>query len=125
MIIFALMGTTPESLYPKLSGVGSLAVLILMFGASIAVLVYFQRNRETHSESILKSLVAPALAACGLGGVSYLAIVNYSDLIGGTGAITVVLLVVTFAIPILGFVYARVLHKKRPETYLRIGRQKL
>ncbi|MBY3792980.1 APC family permease [Rhodococcus fascians] len=125
MIIFAVLGTSPESLYAKASGVGSFAILVLMFGASIAVLVYFWRNRATTAESPLKSIVAPALAAIGLGGVSYLAIVNYSDLIGDTGAITFMFLAITFALPVAGFVLAQILKTRRPDTYLRIGRQKL
>lgn len=125
MVVFALTGTSADSLYAKASGVGSFAILVLMFAASVAVLVYFIRNRATNKESPLKSVVAPAIAAVGLGGVSYLAVTNYSDLIGDTGAISTALLLITFALPVAGFALARVLRAKKPETYLRIGRQQL
>lgn len=126
VVLFAALGTSPDSLYAKASGSGTFAVLVLMFAASVAVVAYFWRNREAaKSESWWRTLVAPALAAAGLGGIVYLAVVNYSDLLGDTGLITTLFLVVTFALPVVGYLYARALRSKKPDVYRRIGRQQL
>lgn len=126
VVFFAALGTSPDSLYAKASGSGTFAVLVLMFATSIAVVVYFWRNREAaRVESWWRTLAAPALAAVGLGGIVYLAVINYSDLLGDSGLITTLFLVVTFALPIGGYLYARVLRAKTPDVYQRIGRQRL
>lgn len=123
IVLFAVLGTSPDSLYAKASGSGSLAILILMFAASIAVVVYFQR-RPTPGRR-WSTVVAPVLAAVGLGAVAYLALANYSDLLGDTGIVTLVFLTITFAVPVAGFCYARALRTRRPDVYQRIGRQQL
>lgn len=126
VVFFAALGTSPDSLYAKASGSGTFAVLVLMFATSIAVVVYFWRNREAaRVESWWRTLAAPALAVVGLGGIVYLAVINYSDLLGDSGLITTLFLVVTFALPVVGYLYARVLLSKRPDVYQRIGRQRL
>jgi amino acid transporter len=126
VVLFAALGTSPDSLYAKASGSGTFAVLVLMFAASIAVVVYFWRNREAaRVESCWRTIAAPALAAIGLGGVVYLAVINYSDLLGDSGLITTLFLVITFALPVAGYLYARALRGKNPDVYQRIGRQLL
>ncbi|MEU1953516.1 APC family permease [Nocardia rhamnosiphila] len=124
IILFTALGIGPEKLYPIASGTGTFAVLILMFGASIAVLVYLFRTR-TPADSMWRTTVTPAIAVAGLGGVAYLATTNFSELIGDSGAITTLFLVFTFALPVAGVLLALVLRAKRPEVYQRIGRQQL
>lgn len=123
VVLFACLGISPETLYAKASGSGTFAILVLMFAASVAVVAYFWRNRGTGSA--WTTLIAPGLAAVGLGGVTYLAIANYSDLLGDTGLITTLFLGFTFVLPVGGSIVARVLRAKSPEVYQRIGRQKL
>ncbi|KQS65710.1 APC family permease [Modestobacter sp. Leaf380] len=122
--IFALAGTSPDLLYAKASGVGTFAVLLLLVATSIAVFVYFRRNGREDA-SVWSTVIAPLLAAVGLAVIAYLAIVNYSDLIGDTGALTTTFLVFTFALFIGGVVLARVLRTRRPDVYQRIGRESL
>lgn len=123
-VFFALMGTAPEALYGKVVGIGTLAILVLMFAASIAVVAYFWATRDS-VESVWKCFVAPVIAAIGIGFITYLAIANYSELLADTGAITVIFLAVTFAIPVAGAAYAVVLRKQKPDVYQKIGRQQL
>ena len=123
-VAFAMLGTSPESLYAKAVGIGALAVVILMFAASIAVVAYFWVRRD-EAESVWKCFVAPVVAAAGIGFIAYLAISNYSELLGDTGAITAFFLVITFAVPVAGAIYAVVLRKQKPDVYQRIGRQQL
>ncbi|MEV8569611.1 APC family permease [Streptomyces sp. NPDC051322] len=125
IMLFAIAGTPPDSLYPKASGIGTFAVLLLLFITSIAVFAYFRSNRSGTSVSPWKTMVAPLLSAAGLGLVTYLAVVNYSDLIGAGGVLGVVFLILTFVLFLAGILVAHVLRVKRPEVYQRIGRQEL
>jgi amino acid transporter len=123
-VLFAVLGTDPEALYGRTVGIGTLAVLILMLGASLAVVTYFWAQRQ-EAESVWKCFIAPALAAVGIGAINYLAIANYSELLGDTGAVTATFLIVTFALPVAGAAYAVWLKKQKPQVYQRIGRQQL
>ena len=123
VVLFAALGSDPNVLYARASGIGTFAVLLLLFAASIAVFVYFRRN-PSH-EPVWKTAVAPLLATVGIGVVAYLAIINYSDLLGGSGFITSFFLIFTFALFVVGVLLALALRGRRPETYQRIGRQEL
>jgi amino acid transporter len=121
--LFVLMGTDPNVLYARASGIGTFAVLLLLFAASIAVIFYFRRTGS--HESVLKTLIAPVISAIGIGVVAYLAVANYSDLLGGTGFLTTFFLVFTFALFVIGVGLATYLRANRPDVYQRIGRQDL
>lgn len=124
-VIFTVLGVSPDSLYPIASGSGSFAVLLLMFITSFSVFIYFLRRRRTDPDSIWKTMVAPLISFLFLGVITYLAIANYPDLIGGSGVITAVFLTFTFALFFGGIIYAYILRSKRPEVYARLGRQKV
>ncbi len=90
--IFAGLGVPPDGLYAKASGAGTLGIIVVMFATSVAVVAYFVKRRGSRR--------SPPVCRCGrrsslrpsprsdLGGVTYLAVTNYSDLLGDTGAIT-------------------------------------
>lgn len=124
-VIFTALGVSPDSLYPIASGSGSFAVLLLMFITSFSVFVYFVRRRRTNPESIWKTMVAPIISVLFLGVITYLAIANYPELIGGSDVITAVFLTFTFALFLGGIAYAFILRSKRPAVYARLGRQKI
>lgn len=123
VLLFVALGSDPNVLYARASGIGTFAVLLLLFAASVAVFVYFRRNAS--HESFWKTAIAPVLAAIGIGVVAVLAVINYSALLGGSGFVTTFFLVFTFALFVLGIVWAGVLRQRRPEVYQRIGRQEL
>ncbi|MEU7488108.1 APC family permease [Streptomyces sp. NPDC042319] len=124
-IVFTVLGVGPEALYPIASGSGTFSVLLLMFIVSLAVLVYFLRRRRTKPEPLWNTVVAPAISMVFLGAVTYLAIMNYSELIGGSTLMTVIFMAFTFALFIGGVLYALYLRKNRPETYAKLGREKV
>ncbi|MEU7488097.1 APC family permease [Streptomyces sp. NPDC042319] len=124
-IVFTVLGVGPDVLYPIASGSGTFCVLLLMFVVSIAVLVHFLRRRRRNPESLWNTVLAPAISMVFLGAVTYLAIMNYSELIDGSTLITVILMAFTFALFVGGFLYALYLRKKRPETYAKLGREKV
>ena len=124
-VVFTIVGVAPEALYPIASGSGTFSVLLLMFITSFAVLVYFVRRRSFAPESVWKTIVAPIVSVIFLGLITYLAITNYPELIGGSALMTAIFMTFTFALFIGGIIYAYVLRSKRPEVYARLGRQKI
>ncbi|WP_120519845.1 APC family permease [Arthrobacter celericrescens] len=124
-VIFTVLGVAPDALYPIASGSGTFAVLLLMFITSFAVLVYFIRRRGFAPESVWKTIVAPIISVLFLAAITYLAITNYPDLIGGSAVMTVIFMTFTFALFFGGIGYAFFLRSKRPEIYARLGRQKI
>lgn len=124
-VVFTVIGIAPEALYPIASGSGTFSVLLLMFITSFAVLVYFLRRRSFAPESVWKTILAPIVSVIFLGLITYLAIANYPELIGGSTVMTVIFMTFTFALFIGGIVYAYFLRSKRPDVYARLGRQKI
>ncbi|MFI2565512.1 APC family permease [Paenarthrobacter sp. NPDC018779] len=124
-VVFTLVGVAPEALYPIASGSGTFSVLLLMFITSFAVLVYFVRRRSFAPESVWKTIVAPIVSVIFLGLITYLAIANYPELIGGSMVMTAIFMTFTFALFIGGIIYANFLRSKRPDVYARLGRQKI
>jgi len=124
-VVFTVVGVAPEALYPIASGSGTFSVLLLMFITSFAVLVYFVRRRSFAPDSVWKTIVAPIVSVVFLGLITYLAIANYPELIGGSALMTAIFMTFTFALFIGGILYAYVLRQKRPDVYARLGRQKV
>ncbi|MCR1160341.1 APC family permease [Paenarthrobacter sp. UW852] len=124
-VVFTVVGVAPEALYPIASGSGTFAVLLLMFITSFAVLVYFVRRRSFAPDSVWKTIVAPIVSVIFLGLITYLAIANYPELIGGSALMTAIFMTFTFALFIGGILYAYVLRQKKPDVYARLGRQKV
>ncbi|MGW9415829.1 APC family permease [Arthrobacter cupressi] len=124
-VIFTVLGVAPDALYPIASGSGTFAVLLLMFITSFAVFVYFLRRRGSAPESVWKTIIAPIISVLFLGAITYLAITNYPDLIGGSAVMTVIFMTFTFALFFGGIAYAFFLRSKRPEIYARLGRRKI
>ncbi|MGW9414485.1 APC family permease [Arthrobacter cupressi] len=124
-VVFTVAGVAPEALYPIASGSGTFSVLLLMFITSFAVLVYFVRRRSFAPESMWKTIVAPIVSVVFLGVITYLAITNYPELIGGSSVMTAIFMTFTFALFFGGIVYAYFLRSKRPDVYARLGRQEI
>lgn len=124
-IAFTVLGVGPNTLYPIASGSGTFNVLLLMFIVSLAVLVYFLRRRQREPESLWNTVLAPAISMAFLGVVTYLAITNYSELIGGSMLLTVIFMAFTFVLFIGGVLYALYLRRHRPEIYAKLGRERV
>ncbi|WP_248283948.1 APC family permease [Brevibacterium sediminis] len=122
-VVLALLKIPAETIYPVSSGSGTFSVLLLMFIASVAVFVYFLRRRRGLDLPAWKTLLAPFISACFLGFVTYIAITNFSELIGGSGVLSWIFLGVTFGLFIGGVIYALILRRKRPDAYARLGHQ--
>ena len=124
-VVVTVGGGSPEALEPNASGRGTVSVLLLILINSFAVLVYFVRRRSFAPESMWKTIVAPIVSVVFLGVITYLAITNYPELIGGSSVMTAIFMTFTFALFFGGIVYAYFLRSKRPDVYARLGRQKI
>lgn len=123
-VVCALLGVPAQLIYPIASGSGTFSILLLLFIASVAVLVYFVRERRVRRESVWKTILAPAISSVFLGFVTYVAVTNFPELIGGSGLLTVIFMTFTFALFVGGVGYALFLRAKRPDSYARFGRQR-
>ena len=115
-------GFGPETRILHRLGVGGgLGILVLLLGASLAALLFL--NRNPGPEGVWSRLVGPALATVAFGTLAYLAYLNLPDLLGvGAHDPLVRTVPAVFAAElVLGALYAVVLRGARPTTYAGIG----
>jgi amino acid transporter len=119
---YAVSGVDPlVYLFFWISVTGGLGVLILMLLTSAAVIGYFAVN--PNSESAWRRVVAPTMAALGLGAVLVVTLIQFHVLLGVDpespwrwifpGSYLVV--------GVVGVVWALILRATRPDVYLAIG----
>ncbi|MGO4235490.1 APC family permease [Pseudarthrobacter sp. YAF2] len=81
---FIVAGSDPfHQLYTWLIAVGSLGVLLLMCGSSLAVVMYFKKSPD--EENTWTAAVAPSIAFVAFAVAIVLTILNFSFLAGGEG----------------------------------------
>ncbi|MDO5741116.1 MAG: APC family permease [Ornithinimicrobium sp.] len=101
------------------SGVGTLGVILLQAATSLAVFRYFRKNPEPGR--MWQTQIAPLLALAGLLGATVLAVSNFSMLAGGSGLLSVVLILVIPATALFGLAVAVIMRSKRPDMYHEVG----
>ena len=85
--------------YTWFAGATTVGVIVLLIATSVAVLVYFGKDRRGHSQWRVR--VAPALGLLGLLGSLVLILANLDTLVGGSSilaGVIVGLLVIAFAV---------------------------
>ena len=122
-IILIVSGADPGIAYGSLAGVGGFAIIVLETITSVAVLAFFRRAGRITGVSTWQTIIAPVVATLGLGLVVYLAITNFSTLIGGSEVLAIIFQIVTWGVLLAGVVLALIYRKTRPAAYRRIGRQ--
>jgi amino acid transporter len=107
--------------FTRLSTGGALGILVLLLLASLAALLFL--NRNPNGENAWRRFVAPVLASVALGTLGYLAFVNLPALLGVEPHSPLVRTVPTVlaAELVLGMLYAVVLRGARPVVYAGIG----
>ncbi|WP_236561125.1 APC family permease [Arthrobacter sp. 8AJ] len=111
----AIIGLDPVTqAYTWFSGSATLGIVVLMALTSLAVIVFFRRN--AHNKKVWGTLLAPALALLGLGGIVFLVLQNFGLLVGGDLAAGI-LLTLMAALFLGGVTTALVMRSKRPATY--------
>ena len=97
-------------------------ITIILFVTSIAIIFYFKKNKQADM-SKWSTLVAPILGMIGLLFIFYMAITNFGELLGSTGAVTAAFFIGILVIISASYVYSKIIQKKKPDIYERIGRQ--
>jgi amino acid transporter len=123
LIAYHLGGADPlVYLFAWLTVLGGLGVLILMWGASAAVLAYFARNR--HLENAWRGLIAPALAFLLLTVVLAATLIGLPDMLQvGPGSPLRWLIPPAYGvIAVMGLTWGLITRATRPEVYAAIGR---
>jgi len=122
LVTYAVTGTDPlVYLFAWLTTVGGLGVLILMWGASAAVIVFFIRGRKL--ENVWRSRIAPLIAFLLLSGVLAATLIGLGDLlqVAPDSPFRWLFPTAYTAFAVLGFVWALIMRAGRPEAYAAIG----
>ncbi len=122
LIVFMASHKDPiTELFTWLSYVAAVAVVLLMFGSSLAALLYL--NRRSQGETTLQRVVAPVLAILVLGTIAYIVAANADALLGAEkgSTLTYVLPGIVGAALVLGVVWGLILRQTRPRVYDGIG----
>jgi len=120
---YALAGLDPLLyLFAWLTTIGGLGVLILMWAASAAVIVFFQRHRR--GENVWRAYVAPLLAFLLLSIVLAATIIGFGDLlqVSADSPFRWLIPVAYLGVAAIGFVWALIMRTVRPEVFAAIGR---
>lgn len=123
--LFALLGLDPVlHVFTWFAGVATLAIAVLMAGTSLAVIVYFRRNRAADARP-WNTVIAPSLGLLGLLGSAVVITAYFPILVGDVdatgspvfGAVSLLLLGVILAAPVGGWLQAAWLERRRPAAY--------
>ncbi|KUI31717.1 APC family permease [Mycobacterium sp. GA-2829] len=125
LVTLALAQADPLVMYSALAGTGGFAVLVLMFLTGVSALVFFRRRSDITERRVFHMFIAPALSAFSMAAVLYLAMTNFTSMTGGSTAQAWGLQIALWSTFIAGLVLAAVYRARRPETFSRIGRQKV
>jgi amino acid transporter/GNAT superfamily N-acetyltransferase len=123
LVTYFLTGLDPlVHLFAWLTTVGGLGVLILMWGASAAVVVFFLRNRRL--ENVWRGTLAPSLAFLLLSGVLGATVIGLGDLlqVSADSPFQWLFPAAYAAFALLGICWALMVRAWRPEVYAAIGR---
>lgn len=109
-------------LFAWLTVIGGLGVLILMWGASAAVIAFFARNRGR--ENVWRAVLAPSIAFLLLTGVLAATAIGFGDLlqVGADSPFRWLIPPTYAAIGVLGFIWGLITRAARPHVYAAIGR---
>jgi hypothetical protein len=109
-------------LFAWLTVVGGLGVLILMWGASAAVIAFFVRN--PHRENAWRGVIAPAFAFLLLSGVLGATVIGLGDMlqVGPHSPLRWLIPPAYAAVGLLGFLWGAITRAARPDVYAAIGR---
>ncbi|MFI6787489.1 APC family permease [Nonomuraea sp. NPDC050383] len=100
---------------------GGFGVLLLVFATSVAVIAFF--SRQPSGEDVWRRLVAPVPAAAALAVMVYLAVTNFSTVLGVPDGdpLAWILPGVYAGAAVVGLLWALVLRSGQPAVYSRVG----
>ncbi|MFL0284154.1 APC family permease [Mycobacterium sp. SMC-21] len=102
--VLAILGIDPlVGVFGSMAGVATVGMVLLMLTTSVAVLVFFLRNRELGMDGLWTTRIAPALAVLGLLGSLWLVLSNFTLVTGGSATLSTVLAAIPFLGLVVGF----------------------
>src|SRR3712207_2691192 len=123
LVTYRITGADPlVYLFAWLTVVGGLGVLILMWSASAAVIMFFVRHR--HQENVWRAKISPIIAFVLLSIILAATIYGLGDLLQvEPGSMFHWLFPTGYAVfAVAGFIWAIAMRAARPEVYAAIGR---
>ncbi len=101
--VLAVLGIDPlVGVFGSMAGVATVGMVLLMLTTSIAVLVFFLRNRD-RTHGLWSTRIAPGLAVLGLLGSLWLVLSNFTLVTGGSPTLSTILAAIPFAGLVIGF----------------------
>lgn len=92
LAIFSVLGLDPlVGVFSAMAGVSTVGMVLLMLLTSVAILVFFARNRSTAPASRWKTVIAPTLAVLGLAASMWLVIQNFTLVTAASLQLSIVL----------------------------------
>ncbi len=124
LVLWIVTGGDPNNMFTWLTQLGTLAITFLMAFASLAVLLFFARNKGLET-SPWKTLIAPLIGFVGLAAIGVYAVAQFGFLVG-TEAFGLrwglPLLIVVFGA--VGAISAHLLRSREPEAFATMGRHR-
>lgn len=120
--VFAVLRLDPiTQLLIWVNSPGVFGVVLLQVMVAVSVIVFFWRDRRGHS--VLRVVVAPALAGLLLLAALGLMIRNVTLLTGASTTVNAVIVSITPLTALVGYLIAKRLQRTRPEVYRNVGRR--
>ncbi len=120
IIIFALMQFDPMiDIFSWCSALGSMSILTLQFGVSLAVISYFLKYKEL-KVSLWSRLIAPIISSIGMLFVLYLVIKNLDIMSGSNSPIIYIMPIILLLSIIFGLVVGGILKRNNISLYNNI-----
>lgn len=96
--ILAVLGIDPlVGVFGSMAGVATVGMVLLMLTTSVAVLVFFLKNRDLGGARVWHTRIAPVLAVLGLLASLWLVLSNFTLVTGGSATLSTILAAVPFA----------------------------
>ncbi|MBB5160784.1 hypothetical protein [Mycobacterium sp. AZCC_0083] len=106
--ILAVLGIDPlVGVFGSMAGIATVGMVVLMLTTSIAVLVFFLRNRDRATGRLWTTRVAPTLAVLGLLGSLWLVLSNFTLVTGGSATLSTILAAIPFVGLVVGYLVWR------------------
>ena len=104
---FLVFGADPvTTIYSWLLALGTVSLIAVLILTCVAIIAFFARTKADHRP--WHTRIAPALALAGFVTVAYLAIDNYTTLLGGQGGVARWLLLLIPVVAVAGWIFATV-----------------
>lgn len=120
-ILLILGGRDATTIYAQFGGLLFYGLLIELALASAAILAFFIRRRDLRA-SVWSRYCSPAIALAAFTTILYLCTVNFTIVSGGSTAVATAFVSAAWGICVIGFIWALVLRRRKPDVYRRIGR---